>query len=294
MRITQGMINDRLIGDLSRGRQRLAELQDRLASGSRLTKPSDDPMAVAEGMRLSSNIAAGERHLVLIAEARNWMESTEQALSGAADLLQRARELAVQGANDTIAAGDRRNMAAEAREIFSGLLETGNQELLGRYLFGGRRTTAPPFVQTGTDPREASYEGDGDGIARPIGSGRTIMVNVTGDRALSPALEAVSRLEAALRNDGLGEIQGALGDLDAALDRVVESRIELGARLNRLERTGDRLEDLQAGYKMLLSKIQDVDLAEVLVEFQAEQNSYRAALGAASRIMDMSLLDFLA
>jgi len=105
--------------------------------------------------------------------------------------------------------------------------------------------------------------------------------------------QSVKNLENALRNDDTEGILNTLADLDADLAAVLQTRTQLGARLNRLDAAQTRLED---GDKLLvqnLSKNEDADLAEAISELTLSETAFQAALQVTARILQQSLLDFL-
>ncbi|MEW6201029.1 MAG: flagellar hook-associated protein FlgL [bacterium] len=88
-------------------------------------------------------------------------------------------------------------------------------------------------------------------------------------------------------------IQRGVSDIDEILKRINETRTDLGGRMNRLELAKNRLENIRINTKELLSKKEDVDMAEAITDLALQQNIYQAALGAGARILQVSLLDFL-
>lgn len=81
--------------------------------------------------------------------------------------------------------------------------------------------------------------------------------------------------------------------LDASLDGIMANRATIGARVNRLDVTEERNEDMKRNTTSLLRKVEDVDFAEVLVEFNQQQTLQQAALSTGARIFNLTLLDFL-
>lgn len=81
--------------------------------------------------------------------------------------------------------------------------------------------------------------------------------------------------------------------LDSSLDGIMTTRATIGARVNRLDITEERNEDMKRNTISLLRKVEDVDFAEVLVEFNQQQTLQQAALSTGARIFNLTLLDFL-
>lgn len=104
---------------------------------------------------------------------------------------------------------------------------------------------------------------------------------------------SVKKLENALRNDDTEGILETLDDLDADLAAVLQTRTQLGARLNRLDAAQSRLEEGDELLVQNLSKNEDADLAEAISELTLSETAFQAALQVTARILQQSLLDFL-
>ena len=84
-----------------------------------------------------------------------------------------------------------------------------------------------------------------------------------------------------------------LGDNDVRMQELLLYRSTIGARVNRLELQESRLESTQTTYTELLSKTEDANIAEVIMQLQLQENVYQASLAAGARIIMPSLMDFL-
>jgi flagellar hook-associated protein 3 FlgL len=81
--------------------------------------------------------------------------------------------------------------------------------------------------------------------------------------------------------------------LQRKLDGITKERAIIGANVNRLDLQENRLEDTSINYEELLSKNQDADMAEVIMDLKMQENVYKASLAAGARIIMPSLVDFL-
>jgi flagellar hook-associated protein 3 FlgL len=77
------------------------------------------------------------------------------------------------------------------------------------------------------------------------------------------------------------------------MNRVLNQRTKVGAHSNQLTTTHDRTLDTNLRNTDILSGIEDLDVIQAVSDLAAQQNAYNAALGAASKIILPSLLDFL-
>jgi flagellar hook-associated protein 3 FlgL len=305
-RITSSMTTRSVLSDLNR----IAAQQDltrrQMSSGKAITKPSDDPYGAARAMSLRTDLAGVKQHQRNVDEAQSWMSATSTTLSSITDLAQKARELTVQGATDTLSQSGRDAIADQIDQLIAGMKQEGNATYDGRYVLGGSRTNTPPYdsTLTKTDPSVTTndaYSGDAASQLREIGPGVTIAVNVHGDEVLGGASGSSGNLLGVLRDIATHLRSGdtaALGggDIKAVSDQIdnllaVQARV--GAGMNRLDTASSRLAQIEESTTSMLSNTEDADMAEVITNYSTQQAVYQSALNAGARIVQTSLLDFL-
>ena len=305
-RITSSMTTRSVLSDLNR----IAAQQDltrrQMSSGKAITKPSDDPYGAARAMSLRTDLAGVKQHQRNVDEAQSWMSATSTTLSSITDLAQKARELTVQGATDTLSQSGRDAIADQIDQLIAGMKQEGNATYDGRYVLGGSRTNTPPFdsALTKTDPSVTTndaYAGDAASQPREIGPGVTLAVNVHGDEVLGGASGSTGNLLGVLRDVATHLRSGdtaALGggDIKAVSDQIdnllaVQARV--GAGMNRLDTASSRLAQIEESTTSMLSNTEDADMAEVITNYSTQQAVYQSALNAGARIVQTSLLDFL-
>lgn len=88
-------------------------------------------------------------------------------------------------------------------------------------------------------------------------------------------------------------LQTSLGKMDLHLDRVLVAMGEIGGKSNRVEFIKSRVEENEITFTSLLSKVQDVDMAEAIMYFKNLENIYRASLSVGSKVIQPSLVDFI-
>jgi len=113
-------------------------------------------------------------------------------------------------------------------------------------------------------------------------------------QAAGGLFKVVQELIADLRANNAGDISGEdLAHLDQVLEGILKIRSQVGARTTRLENTLSRFEDFAVSFKELLSKNEDIDLAEVIMQLKEQESVYQTALAAAAQVIQPTLLDFL-
>ncbi|MGE3272443.1 MAG: flagellar hook-associated protein FlgL [Chloroflexota bacterium] len=293
MRITHRMVSDTTIKNLRNNLERLESLHNEITTGKKLSRPSDDPSAVARTLTYKGDLAAGEAYLRTMDASTTWLNATDDALSEAGNLLQRARELAVQGANSVLTPGDMANIGAEVDHILSQMIVTGNASLRGQRLFAGEAIDADPFVASGSAPG-FTYSGDTGTMEREYDLNAYVTINTPGQATLGPAITALFNLRANLLAGNNAAISsGDLTAIDGAIDTILAARAEVGAKTNRLEAAQGRQSLLQVNLEELRSKSEDTDLAESISKFSVQETVYKASLEVGGKAIQPSLLDFL-
>lgn len=150
MRITNGMMVTNMLRDITRNQERMDALNKNLASGKKFLKPSDDPLGVSKSLRLNTDLSTIEQFQRNVEDSQSWLSSTETATGNVIDILQRVRELTVQGANGTNSTAERGAISSEVEQLKEQLIHVGNSSYAGSYLFSGYKTDKPLLNTDGT------------------------------------------------------------------------------------------------------------------------------------------------
>lgn len=182
MRITQGMMYARALTDVQSGLFRYSQLQQEVASGRRVNRPSDDPAAALRILPLRSDIRDLGQLSDNVLLARETLNTSTGALEDASTVMQRVRELTTQAANGTLSGNDRKSIAAEVDQLLDQILGIANSRRGDRYLFGGTANGSPPFSLETTNGRTRPiYNGNRDSLSIDVAPGVETALNVPGD-----------------------------------------------------------------------------------------------------------------
>lgn len=149
MRVTEQMIFSTIAAQLQRKTAALLKIQEQVATGKAINRPSDDPIGYTQILNFETTLAMTAQYLRNISQADTYLLTSESALQSVQDQLARAHELAVQMANATYTAADRANAASEVRQIYDQLISVANTSIGGRYIFAGDQISTRPFVSQG-------------------------------------------------------------------------------------------------------------------------------------------------
>jgi len=295
MRISHQSVAQRLLREISTGQQALFETQEKLASGKAISKPSDDPFGISRTLAARTDLDLGAQWQRNITVAEDDLGLSESLLTNLGGLLQRAEELAVQGANGALTATARDQLGLEVSRLLTEAMAIGNSTFGGRYIFAGHQTAAPPFVEdVPGNPTVVNYVGDAGTIEREIGpGGERIQVNIVGSDLFDDVFSSLIKLRDDLYANDQTLVNADSGLVSDAFDQVIEHRGDIGAKMRQADVARTRLEDGELRLQSLIASFEEADLAESLVDLQMRDTALNAALGAVARTLDTSLLDFL-
>jgi flagellar hook-associated protein 3 FlgL len=267
---------------------RAQKLQNQLSSGRQVQRPSDDPAATVSSMKLRSQRRADEQYLRNIDDARGRLSLADDSMTSLSSQIRRASELLTQARDAAISDDSRAAIGAELKEIRKGVIDTYNARWIDRPVFGGTVQG-----QNAIDPTTGSYIGNDAAINARISRDVTMRIDVTGTDAAADVLPGL--LEQAA-DDVVNDIDAVAGDqtnLDDVLSKVLKALGDVGARAAQLETTEQSVDSERLDFTSRISENEDVDLPYAIMNLQSAQVAYQASLGAASKIMQNSLLDFL-
>ena len=160
MRISTSMIHNSATSAIIQAETALDKTQNQLSSGVKVERPSDDPVAAVRIASLQQQQLANEQYGKNISAATNRLNLDEQGLADATTLVQRIRELVVQGANTgALSASDRQSVVAELKTSVQALQDISNRkDSNGDYLYSGLSAQIQPFVTNGSGV--VQYGGD--------------------------------------------------------------------------------------------------------------------------------------
>lgn len=295
------MLVNNMVNHIGRNLIRMESYQKRLATGKKISVPSDDPVVAARALKLRTDVSQINQHIRNADDAMSWLEITEASLNNVGEILHRARELAVQGSNGTATDEDTQKIAQEVEQLKGQLIQVGNATYAGRYIFSGFKTDTKLLNEDGTFAIDVKNT---ESIMYEIGISDNINVNVMGGQLFNNGGEAttggagqliqmMTNYIDALNSGDKDGISGAIADIDEEFNNLLAIRAGVGARYNRLELTRDRLESDKLNFSKLMSENEDVDQAENIMLLKNEENVYRASLSGGAKIIQTSLVDFL-
>lgn len=294
MRVTGMMQNLQLLKNLRNINSSLTTGQQQLATGQKISKPSDDPIGVGYQMRYDTDLARSEEFLLNAQTGTEILKTMDSLFQQASDVLKRARTLTLQAINGTYDSQQRQTISAEIKQLKEQMVMIGNSTYNGRYLFNGQKTDQAPYTVAGA----AGETTDPGLFYLNVSPAVKVPVSITGEVVFGAAntdnvFKVLDDLANALDTNNVTGISAALGKIDDSADRLSISWAEVGARMNRFALMEERILDDQVSLKEQRANVADVDVAAAITELKSKETVLQAALSTGARIMQTSLVDFL-
>ena len=293
MRITQSMMSNSMLRNLSNSYSDLNKYSEQLSSGKKITKPSDDPVVATKGMGYRTEVRDVAQYKRNLSEAQSWIDNSDSALSNATSALQRLRELAVQASNGTYEEGQRGNIAEEVDQLKEQLATIANTQVNEKYIFNGSATNTAPV--TVNEDGSTTVNFNSNEVNLTLSKGVDVKINADGNAIFGEKLFSdLDNFSAALRSDGSDEdLDQYIGLIDENINNLVNERADIGARMNRMDLVESRLGDQELSATKLMSNNEDAEMEEVIMNMVSQEAVHRAAMSAGARIIQPTLMDFL-
>lgn len=299
--LSTGAFYERSTQQMSVLRARAETLQSQIGTGDRIERSSDDPVAAARLRMLarSERLATVDTSNSQQAEANLLL--ADQSLVSIADLVIRARELAVQGSSATLNDEQRKVIGIELKGMRENLIMLANsRNIAGHALLGGQSTGAA-YVDDGVT---AQFVGTAAVDALEIGEGQSVVPGLTGpeifefDTVDGPTdiFSVLANLAAALAAGGAGAAQAssdALASLDTGLEKVTTAQTVIGARLNWVDLMTERRENNAERIADERADVGGADIAVTMSRLQETLTVLEATQASFVRLANLSLFSML-
>lgn len=328
MRITNKMLSNNFLRDMKTNLNNLSTIQSQMSSGKQIQRPSDDPFKASRIMQMHSEIDANKQYNTNIKDTTNWLQTTDSSLGYIGEAVGRVEELLVTAGNGAYGDSERQAIKDEINQIIGGVSELINGSFDGKYIFGGTRGTSKPvdaimkdadgkpqntkLIYSNSVNGEAldlsdvndaiQYTQISDKTIVEVSQGVTMEYNVTASEIINYG-EGENNLIALFKNitDHLDPDSGDTGKLTnedltgikAAMTNLLKLRSEVGAKQNRMESAESRNVDANYNMTEILSRSEDIDITEKVMEYATMQNIYMASLQTSAKVIQPTLLDYI-
>lgn len=314
MRVTQSMLSNNMLRNLSNSYSKMSKLQNQINSGSKISRPSDDPVVAVKGIGYRTSLNKVEQYKRNMNEVNNWLDTSDDTLDHVGIALIRVQELVTNAASDTNTDEDREKIKKEIDQIKLQIRDLANTKVGEKYLFSGTNTLDPLFSADGstfagvtigpngiidsinTTPPASGYT---NSVEIEVYDGVNLNINTNAVAMFAEIDDMLTKIQAKLEDltpgtDTSGiDIGSELSAISKAQNTVLENRADIGARQNRVEMMINRLATQEVVVTKQLSDNEDIDYEKVITEMITQESIHQAALSVGAKIIQATLVDFI-
>ncbi|MEZ5931392.1 MAG: flagellin [Alphaproteobacteria bacterium] len=289
--------SERMIGQMLQTQTRTRIAQGQIGSGKvaerfqdlapDVERLIDTKLILKQNQQYQKNITVTDKKLIAM----------ESSVAGLIDIAAHARVLALQRINDPNTFPGM--MAGEFEALLDQTVSNLNDDIEGRYLFGGSQTARQPVV---LDPAFTAfgtadttyYQGDNLTLSTRVDVDVEVETTMSADLPGFQAL--IGGLRGLIHGDVIDDeptLENSLGLLNDALTNLADYQAELGVRQAQLERIDQSHIDAEIYLDVRISEIEDIDLTEAISRLSKDQVLLESAMATIGRLSRMSLAEYL-
>ena len=238
-----------------------------LSSGLRINQAADDTAGMAVSEKLKNQVRGLNQAQRNVQDGISLLQTAEGGLTEIHSILARMRELAVQGANDTLVASDRLNINAEFTQLKAEVTRIASSVNFNGTLVL-QNAASPVTLQVGANSGSTSQFTIS--LTNNI-AGTTGQVAGTGD-----GLGILDAAQASVTTQALAS--SSITSLDAAINQVTSNRANIGAMQNRLESASRSIAVAAENTAAANSRVADADIASAMSEMVRAQILQQAGI----------------
>ena len=286
------------LANVQKSTSNMSRLQERISTGKKVNRASDDPAAARKILSLRSEDLRLDQYASNIQTATQSLDFNAAALSNTSDIVQRITELTMQGVSGATDQSGRTIIANEINQLLETIMQSANSKRLGRYTFAGTETTTEPFVATRNASGNISsvaYNGNRETIQYNVGPNTNTTVNLTGDEVFMKTrlFDTIVKIRENLLDGAITFATNELTNLDNASQNILNSIAKAGGISSTLELTGNRIDDTKLSLQEVLASAESADIAELVLKLTEQQSIFEASLSSGSYIFKTSILNYI-
>jgi flagellar hook-associated protein 3 FlgL len=270
----------------------LARRQREVASGRRLHAPSDAPADASAVSAERTEMAVTDRYQQATDSVSSRLSIVDVVLTTLIDQTTAAKVAAMSARGSLQTASQRDAAADQLLSIRDAVLSAVNTQYRGTYLFSGNDATTAPWIDS-----VSGYQGSSTVIEVDIDRQTAIQVAFDGEAVLGGdaenLLKTLDNLAAAARVPDAPGLAAGVAELGRAFDRLTRTQSRVGSDLAAIDTQRQQLGAHKLAGQTRVSTLEDANMAESISAMSRADTAYRAALGAASKINQLSLMDYL-
>jgi flagellar hook-associated protein 3 FlgL len=298
MRVANKTLYDSSIRNLNITSSGLFDANETVSTAKKINSLSDDPVGLVAVLGLRSSISNLDQMERNISMGNSWLNASESALTQVNNILSSTKELTVTLSSATVNASQREENIDLVDGYLQEIISLSNSSSDGRYIFGGTNTGTIPFAMDAAGT-QVSYSGNDTAFSINIGRDSVVPVGRDGKDVFganwddSNIFKTFVDLKTSLANNDVDGIRDSMTKLDAHVKNVNAQVSDIAGKTIRLNVKTDVIADLKITDTERMSKLEDADLAEAIMNLQSKELAYNAALSSSSKLMKLSLVNYL-
>lgn len=243
---------------------------EKLSSGERINRAGNDSAGLAISEKMRSQIRGLNQASRNVGDAVSFLQTTEGYLQETTDILQRIRELAVQGANGVYSQEDRMQIQVEVSQLVAEV-----DRIASSAQFNGMNMLTGRFAKDSTSVMQFQIGANMDQNIRVyVGTMTATALGLRGAQGEESNMISVASPD---------EANSVIANVDEALKNVNKQRADLGAYQNRMDAAQKGIDVAAENLQASESRIRDTDMAKEMVEFTKNQILQSASMAMLSQ-----------
>lgn len=297
MRITDYTLSQQLLYQFGNSSQALSKSYSELSSGQKIVKPSDDPTQASYVLSQQSDLRRNSQYLSNVTRADQLSTVTYASIKSLKDLVTRATELGTKITDLSDASAFTANKT-EVNGIIEQAIQLMNTQQNGEYLFGGTKSNASPITvtrDTSGNATAVSYAGGSSSSSILVSENITVSPysSATQNQEIVDTITHLIALRDAMNSNNASAVRTATTTVTNDEDLIINQMSDHATVQSRLDLISDQLKTSASATTTEISARADVDIAEATVRYNMMQNAYQASIAAGSKMLSVSLLDYL-
>jgi flagellar hook-associated protein 3 FlgL len=296
MRVNPNMVPD-ILADMQQSQAAVNTALQEVATGKRVTVPSDDPAASANMVQNTIETANVDQYTQNVSTMLSMVQTADSSLGSVVTSLTQAVSLGTEGANGTINGSNLQAIATQVQGILQSVVAQANTSYQGTYLFGGTETTTAPYTASSSSSSGYAYNGNDAVNSVAVGDDMNVQVNLPGSQIFSNSsgdvLGSLSSLVTALQSGNATTIGNVTTAVSAALSNVSEQRVFYGNAESQLNSQETYLQQETVNLTSQQTSLVDIDEAQAATDLSQAETANNAAEAAAAKVLPDTLLNYL-
>jgi len=296
MRVNPNMVPD-ILADMQQSQSAVNIALQEVATGKKVTVPSDNPAAAADMVQNTLETANVDQYTQNVSTMLSMVQTADSSLGSVVTSLTQAISLGTEGANGTNNTSNLQAIASQVQGILQSVVAQANTSYQGTYLFGGTETSSAPYTASSSSSSGYTYNGNSDVNSVAVGDDMNVQLNLPGSQIFSNSnadvLGSLSSLVTALQSGDATAIGNATSAVSAALSNVSQQRVFYGNAESQLNSQETYLQQETVSLTSQQNSLVDVDEAQAATALSQAETANNAAEAAAAKVLPQTLLNYL-